>query len=1004
MRVGRIVNESAALYYTLKKVIENSRTSIFIIEDDIDVERYYQVAISLNALFDNKIEIMKFDLDRDNQARAIKLVYETPQRKKLIIGSEKSFKTRFPDKQMINLFILKVGDHIKRNDITEKLISAGFSKTNFVEKSGEFATRGSVVDIFNYGEEFPYRVYFDGDKIEAIRKFDIETQNTFDFSMELSVFNLKDLSRDIFSFDFDVYAYKCSTTNDDFIILQEDLCEVNENFFPNLKFFSTDSAFVEISRVIEKGFSVFVYGLNEKENAKIFESLDEKKIELKRVKFLTGYIPSGFYNDKDSIMVISSNEIFNRGYEHYYRDLRKKAKKFFRLNILEKGNFVVHEDYGVGIYKGIVDFSHKDEWGNIYQDECVEIEYAHGDKLFIPLNDFKKIQKYIGAEGGKVKISSLSSTQWKNIKEKVKKEVETIAKDIIRVEAKRRMIRLKPMLKTEFEDEFAIDFGYEETEDQKKAISDVMKDLESGLVSNRVIVGDVGFGKTEVAMRAAFRAVTNGFQVCVMCPTTILVEQHYRNFKKRFEKFGINVASISRLIPPKKQKEIFSDISKGVIDIIIGTHKLLSNNIKFKNLGVLIIDEEHKFGVKQKEEIKKRYESIHVFYLSATPIPRTLYQSLSDIRSMSIIETPPVGRLSVETKVMGYDDNVIIWAVDKEIKRGGQVYYVYNRVEFIESKLEKLTKLLPGIKIAVIHGQKTADEIEEIMLGFLEKKYDMLLASTIIESGIDIPSVNTLIVEDAHKMGLSQLYQLRGRIGREKQKAYCYLFFPKWFEKDDGNVLNTDMIKRLFALEEFSELGSGFRLAMRDLEIRGAGELLGTKQHGFINTIGLDMYVKLLNNEVARLKGKKIEEEEDVLIDVRISAIIPESYLNDDMERLNFYKRFFNARLDEIDSIAKNLCDIAGPLPKETENLIHLLKIKKIAKSKGLRKIVEKNGNIEFYFSKETKNLNNDVLRWQKIFGQRLKFFKTSMGDGFEIKILNQNRIDIIKTALEIEI
>jgi transcription-repair coupling factor (superfamily II helicase) len=406
--------------------------------------------------------------------------------------------------------------------------------------------------------------------------------------------------------------------------------------------------------------------------------------------------------------------------------------------------------------------------------------------------------------------------------------------------------------------------------------------------------------------------------------------------------------------------------------------------------------------VKQKEEIKKRYNNVHVIYLSATPIPRTLYQAISDLIKISVIETPPQGRLSVNTEVLPYDENRIIDAVNFELKRGGQIYYVYNRVEFMERKKLDLQKLLPGVRIASVNGQIKGDEIEDIMIDFMNKKYDLLLASTIIESGIDIPSVNTLIVEDAHKMGLSQLYQLRGRVGREKKKAYCYLFYPK--NLCENEEMNSGSLKRLFALEEFSELGSGFRLAMRDLEIRGAGDLLGTRQHGFINAVGLDMYLNLLEKEIKRIKGFEVEErEKDVLIDLKISAFIPPEYINDDMERLNFYKRLYSASTDEIDEIVSKMKDMAGPIPPELENLVEIIKIKNKLKNKGVEKIIEKNFVIEFYFSKDFKVSKRDLQRWQKYFNENIRFFKTSAGDGFEIRISSlDNKIDIIKKVFEI--
>ena len=993
MKIGGFPNEASFVFYLIRYVILNKKDILFILEDDADVEKIYEISLSLLQIFNADMEIIKFDSDRDNIRKGIEKIYSS-QKLKFIVASVKSVNTGFPDKKNLSCLSLKVSSSIKRYEIIEKLVSAGFIKVSFVENSGQFATRGSVVDIFDFGMDYPYRLYFDSERIESIRKFDIETQNTFDFEMEVNISALNRKEKTLLNMNFERFS-TVEDLNIDAVVLKRDFDFRNIDYFENIKFLDFGILKSDIEKFSRSGFDIYIFSLNERESSKIYGLFEENNILSKKIKFLCGYIDRGFFSKDEKTVIISSNEIFLREYD--FNSIKRKRKVLYRLSELEAGDLVVYEDYGIGIFRGIKDLQHRDEWGNIYISECIEIEYAKGEKLFISLDDFKKIHKYVGASREKVKISSLGSAKWKNIRERIKKEIVLVAKDIIKLEAKRKALRIKPMIKTEMEDDFETDFIYDETPDQSKAISDVLTELESGNISNRVIVGDVGFGKTEVAMRAAFRAVSNGWQCCVLCPTTILAQQHYRNFKKRFEKYNINVDVLSRLTPYSKEKEIVSDISKGVVDIIIGTHKLLSKDIKFKNLGLVVVDEEHKFGVKQKEEIKKKQNLAHLLYLSATPIPRTLYQSLSSIRSMSVIETPPIGRLPVETKVGVYNENMIISAVNNEIRRGGQIYYVYNRVEFINDKLEKLSKLLPGIKIAVVHGKMDKERIEDVMMDFIDKKYDILLSSTIIDSGIDIPSVNTLIVEDAHKLGLAQLYQLRGRIGREKNKAYCYLFFPKWFEKGDNNYINSDMMKRLFALEEFSELGSGFRLAMRDLEIRGAGELLGTKQHGFITAVGLDMYIKLLDDEIKKIKGESIEIEENILIDLKLTAMIPANYIEDDLERLNFYKRLYSADLEEIEKIVDRMRDLAGAVPKEVLNLINILKIKKLLKGKGVMKIEEKENKIEFYFSKEFNPSNKDIIRWQKRFKDDIRFFKTSNGDGFEVKIDNNDRIDIIK-------
>jgi transcription-repair coupling factor (superfamily II helicase) len=982
-----ISNETAFIWRVFEDLKKDRKSSIIVVEDDEDVEKIANICESINKVFKINLEILRFDLLKDNQVKTVEKIYSSDLTK-LIIASNSSFNIGFAAKENFKVFNIKVGFEYKRSDIIEKLIEIGFNKVDFVENQGEFATRGSVIDIFNFGDDYPRRIYFDLNKVLSIRKFEIDTQNTFDFEMEFSLKNFNLKNKKLSDLCFVEYFL-----NDKWLI------ERDNDFFLNIEFPNIDIFINEIKKFLEKKFDIYIFCLNEREISKIISIFDENQINYP-IRFIDGYIPRGFYSNSKKIFVVSSIEIFQRKYD--YTPFKNKPKKIFKLNDLDIGDFVVHEDYGIGRYCGIKKITHRNEWGDFYENECILIEYSGGDKLYVSLDEFKKISKYVGSENSRVKLSSLSGITWKKIKERVKKEIENVARDIIKIEAKRKIVKIKPMFRGEIEGDFELDFEYEHTPDQKTAIDDVLRDLESGYVTTRIVVGDVGFGKTEVAMRACMRAVENGFQCLIMCPTTILAEQHYRNFYNRFSKFAINVKCLTRLVSDKEKNQIIKDISLGVVDIVIGTHMLLSEKIKFKKLGLCVIDEEHKFGVKQKEEIKKRYNNVHVIYLSATPIPRTLYQSISDLIKISVIETPPQGRLSVNTEVLPYDENRIIDAVNFELKRGGQIYYVYNRVEFMERKKLDLQKLLPGVRIASVNGQMKGDEIEDIMIDFMNKKYDLLLASTIIESGIDIPSVNTLIVEDAHKMGLSQLYQLRGRVGREKKKAYCYLFYPK--NLCENEEMNSGSLKRLFALEEFSELGSGFRLAMRDLEIRGAGDLLGTRQHGFINAVGLDMYLNLLEKEIKRIKGFEVEErEKDVLIDLKISAFIPPEYINDDMERLNFYKRLYSASTDEIDGIVSKMKDMAGPIPPELENLVEIIKIKNKLKNKGVEKIIEKNFVIEFYFSKDFKISKTDLQRWQKYFNENIRFFKTSAGDGFEIKIDSlDNKIYIIKKVFEI--
>jgi transcription-repair coupling factor (superfamily II helicase) len=994
-----IVNLSAAAHYFLSRY-KNDRNLIFILEEDNEAEEAAKIFETINQnIFKLNIEIIIFNLEKDRQIQAIEKIYSNENKKFILITSREAIKNKVisKNKWAKSKFILKAGEKISRNTIIDKLAESGYSRVSFIENVNEFAVRGSVIDYYNPAYDFPVRLYLT-ERIEEIKTFEISTQKTIDSLEEAQIYDIKSNEVSILNIlDFLIITYKLKekieTENNAIVEIEDNPEYLIADYIENIKF-GYDISLIkkEMERFKKENYKIDIFCRNQKELLNIDDFFYNNKINVK-LNFNIGDINKGFYNKTEKLAIISSNELFAKaGFREFKAPIKRiKNFKFSDLNI---GDYVVHENYGIGRYMGV-----RKIYDNQIETDCLEIEYARGDKLLVPLYEFKRIQKYLGSNGKTPKLSHMDNKSWEQTKERVKKEIQIVAKELIKLEASRALIRLKPMMDSgELEKKFKEEFVYEETPDQRKAIEDALADLEKDRPTNRVVVGDVGFGKTEVAMRAAMRVVSNNFQVCLLCPTTILAEQHYNTFKKRFEGFPVNIECLSRLTPRSKVKKILEGIKSGVIDIVIGTHKLIRKNINFPKLRLLVIDEEHKFGVKDKEKLKEIYKNIHVLTLSATPIPRTLYQSLSDLRSISVIESPPIGRLPVYTKVSVYNEKTIKEAIESEINREGQIYYVYNRVEFIESKKAKLQKLMPYLKIAVIHGQMSSDRIERAMEDFLSKKYDMLLASTIIESGLDIPSVNTLIVEDAHLLGLAQLYQLRGRIGREKKKAYCYLFFPEYYHKGE---ISSESVKRLMALQEFSELGSGFRLAMRDLEIRGSGELLGAKQHGFINSIGIELYIKILNEEIRKIKGKKTEEEIETSVDLKLPAFIPLDYIEDDMERLNYYKKILNAsNKNEMDNILLELKDICGQIPYELNNLSRIVLYKKRLSAIYVKSVFEKDENIEIFFYKGAKIAENKIIKWQNLFKGRIRFISNPSGDGMIIDKGDLDVFDIMEKVL----
>ena len=663
----------------------------------------------------------------------------------------------------------------------------------------------------------------------------------------------------------------------------------------------------------------------------------------------------GFELVDENIVVISSNELFktkNVKKPKYFK--YKNAKVLKDYQELEVGDYVVHDNYGIGQYLGIKTL----EVQGVHRD-YLYVAYAGDDTLYIPVEQFNLVRKYSSSEGKVPKINKLGSSQWQKAKAKARNKVDDIADKLIEIYAARmNQTGYAFPVDNEMQLEFENAFGYELTEDQVRSVKEIKEDMEKPQPMDRLLCGDVGFGKTEVALRAVFKAILGNKQVAFLCPTTILSMQHYKLSLDRFENFPVKVALLNRFTSTKQKNQILKDLKEGNIDLLIGTHRILSKDVEFKDIGLLCIDEEQRFGVKQKEKIKEYRKTIDVLTLSATPIPRTLQMSLMGIRGLSQIETPPKNRQPVQTYVIEKNDVLIKQIIERELARDGQVFYLHNRTSNIANTADKIGRMVPGAKVVVGHGKMDKNEIEDVMMRFVNKEYNVLICTTIIETGIDIPNANTIIVENADKFGLSQLYQIKGRVGRSNRGAYAYLLY------NPSKVLTEEASKRLKAIKEFTELGSGYKIAMRDLAIRGAGDILGGTQSGFIDSIGFDMFMKILQDSVNQKMGKQEQEIDIKNVNVNVDGYIPHDYVSSDIEKLELYQRLDNTKtISAIDHLKTEFIDYYGKLPDEVAALIEKRKLDILASSKIIDVLEEKKGNIEITFSSDySKNVKGDQL------------------------------------------
>ncbi|MCL4427448.1 MAG: transcription-repair coupling factor, partial [Deltaproteobacteria bacterium] len=924
----------------------------------------------------------------------------------VIILTPLSFFSKVPEPgSLLNSFIhIKKGLNFPRENLIKTLISYGYERTNQIENENEFAVRGGIVDIFSGDGLYPVRIDFFDETAEGIRYFDLNTQISFKNIDSFTVFPVKPdyyekklnilevlenpvlyieepetelldalnrdtLNKNLFNASlnnldkFYFYNYKKSAIyygikNPENPIgrLSSAIESGNIDFISKLKYKDGKLNLTLIKKIfinlIEKGYKIIIASKNDihKDRLKIiFESigLDEEKTG-GRFQISNGDISSGIISKKHKLFIIKEEELFREHLDLIPESGRisKGADYFKSIEELNPGDFVVHDEFGIAKFSEI-----KNITLNGISSDYFTLLFEGGDKLFVPSDKIYLLHKYIASsEENFPALSRLGNKSWEKAKVRAKKKVEEIADDLKVLYAKRMTERGFAFSEEDEEyREFEENFEFEETDDQSKAIKEVLSDMRGNKPMDRLICGDVGFGKTEVAIRAAFKAAMDGKQVVLIAPTTLLVDQHYNNFKKRFEKYPVKVACISRFIKKNEEKKIIEGIKNGSIDIIIGTHKLLSEKIAYNDIGLLIIDEEQKFGALQKEKIKKIRYSIDVLAMSATPIPRTLYLSMSGIRDLSIISTPPSGRKNVITDIAVYEDGIIKDAVFKELNRGGQVYFIDNRISRLDSVYGSLKKIMPDIRIGVVHGRLDSEEIMNIMHVFYDKGYDMLLSTAIIESGLDNPNVNTIIINNAEQFGLSQLSQLRGRVGRSHIQAYCLLVTGT--NKDS---LSAEQRKRLNAIKDYSELSSGFKLAMADLEIRGAGNVLGGAQSGHINAVGLEMCMQMLKEEIEKIQGIVLPVQIIPEVKVNLSSHIPDSYISDGKTKMSIYRKLSNCNSEsDVDKIRAELKDRFGKIEDSVSNLLKITELKNYMKNSKIQflEIKEKEFILEFHES-----------------------------------------------------
>ena len=969
--------------------------------------------------------------------------------------SEKVLAANEMAKKTINL---RTGENSDISFLEDMLIEFGFERVDFVYEPGQFSRRGSIIDIFSFSNEMPYRIDFFGDEVDSIRTFEVETQLSAEMKKEISIMpNIA--SEQVESVSFFEFINKNTTLLfTDFVLSEKKLPKDEFEKFKRIEFNSVARAEPTVfrpqgeklqsvrnngtdyqsaptvinfhttlqpifhknfelvsqsfSQSIAHGYKIYILSDSQKQLDRLKEILHSINQDLTFTPVLKT-LHEGFINHDAKICCYTDHQIFDRFHKYQLKSERTRSAKaaltIKELNQLQQGDYVTHIDHGIGRFGGLIQLN-----VNGRKQEAMKLLYRDDDIIMVNIHNLHRVSKYKGKEGEAPRINKLGSGAWQSLKERTKKKVKDIARDLIKLYAKRRSeqgfaFEADSYLQRELEASFI----YEDTPDQSSATQAVKKDMENPVPMDRLICGDVGFGKTEVAIRAAFKAATDGKQTAVLVPTTVLALQHFKTFSDRLKEFPCRVEYISRARKAADVKNILQELKEGKIDILIGTHKIIGKDVQFKDLGLLIIDEEQKFGVSVKEKLKTLRVNVDTLTLTATPIPRTLQFSLMGARDLSVMTTPPPNRYPVLTELHGFDEDVIRQAIVTEMNRNGQVFFVNNRVNNIEEMARLVRKLVPEARVAVGHGQMNPEHLEKIILDFVDYEYDVLIATTIIESGIDIPNANTIIINSAQNFGLSDLHQLRGRVGRSNRKAYCYLLAPPI------NVLPTDARRRLQAIETFAELGSGFHIAMQDLDIRGAGNMLGAEQSGFIADMGYETYLKILNEAVLELREEekafpnpsKGGEQSSPFGGVRgggftmesdLELMFPATYIESVSERMSLYRELDNIADERtFNTFVANLKDRFGNPPKEAEELLLATRLRQIAIQLGFERLILKNGSMSAYF------VSNDAYFQSDIFGKVLNFVHsnhhtTRLYERNGKQLMSVKNIDSVEMAYEV--